>query len=179
MLHCGITLARNKSFWAHYERERSISAKLTTTLTNVRARMRIAIGFSVVVAAIPFAAFAWICVQFAVAGQIAAANGLAPAALGLGCVIGLLALGRAILTPLPDARLVRDLDFRADARGELIAALELSQSTDSFARAAVTDAQPAVDAVAARVPALYPLAAPAGTKHAVVMFALALLCGVA
>src|SRR5437868_7285128 len=96
-----MTLAQNDRFRAHCQRERSISAKLTRTLTNLRARMRFAVGFSLVIAAIPFAAFAWICLRFAAVAGLVAANELAPAALGLGCAIGGAAGGRALLVSLP------------------------------------------------------------------------------
>ena len=153
--------------------ERIISANLSKAVAAIGRRTRLSAALRVAVPGAAFAAFAWILLRFAVAASFAPGSAASPAALVLLGGVLAAALARAALVPIPADAAVRELDRRAGARGRVIAAHELAGVDDPFARAAVSDASPAVLDACARVASLFPVAIPAHASRAAALVLLA------
>lgn len=153
--------------------DRMISANLTSAVAMIERRLRLSAALRVAVPAGAAAAFAWVALRFLAAGALVPMSLLLPAAFGLAAAVLVAAAARGLLVAIPRDAAVRELDRRAGAHGRLIAAHELAQSKDPFARAAVADASPAIVDACTRARTLFPLAVPAQTARAATMLALA------
>ncbi len=154
--------------------ERTISATLDRAITRIRRRARIRGALSAVPAAIAVAAFAWIALRFGVA--FGASDGaLGVAGLLLTAVVAVAAGVGAWRGAPTRAAAARELDRRLEARGRIVAAFELSRSSDPLARAAVADASSLVagDSLRRRLPNLFPISVPDELRSALALVLLA------